>query len=78
MPRAPPVVTASTGSNDAADSMVGTALAAAKNAPLLFTTGATLPSATEAETFGGTSAVDESIQSQIDAGPDKLAGRSLG
>jgi putative cell wall-binding protein len=64
-------------SDDAADSTVGTVLAAAKNAPLLFTSGATVPAATLAEitrslrpggtvyVLGGTAAIPASAATQL-------------
>jgi putative cell wall-binding protein len=64
-------------SDDYPDALVGAPLAAAKDAPLLFTTGDTLPSATEVEIarvlpaggtvylLGGTSAIPDSIATQL-------------
>ena len=63
--------------DDYPDALVGAPLAAAKNAPLLLTTGATLPAATIAEiqrvlppggtvyVLGGTTAVPASVESQL-------------
>jgi hypothetical protein len=65
------------GSDDAADSTVGAVLAAAKDAPLLFTTGGTVPSATLAEItralpaggtiylLGGIAAIPTSVATQL-------------
>jgi putative cell wall-binding protein len=64
-------------SDDYPDALVGAALAASKNAPLLFTTGATLPFATQNEIqralaiggtvylLGGTAAIPASIATQL-------------
>jgi putative cell wall-binding protein len=64
-------------SDDYPDALVGAPLAAAKNAPLLFTTGDTLPTATQTEIarvlpaagtvylLGGTSAIPASIATQL-------------
>jgi putative cell wall-binding protein len=66
-----------TRSDDASDSTVGAVLAAAKNAPLLFTTGGSLPSETAAEItrvipaggtvylLGGTGAIPASVPAQL-------------
>jgi putative cell wall-binding protein len=63
--------------DDYADALVGAPLAAAKNAPLLLTAGASLPSATEAELtrvlaaggtvymLGGSSAIPTSVATQL-------------
>ncbi|HEY5051416.1 MAG TPA: cell wall-binding repeat-containing protein, partial [Acidothermaceae bacterium] len=71
------------------DALVGAPLAAAKNAPLLFTSGTTLPAVTEAEiprvlargktvyVLGGPSAIPNQIVAQLTAlgyGPIRLAG----
>ena len=71
------------------DALVGAPLAAAKNAPLLFTSGTTLPAATEAEIrrvlpagktvylLGGPSAIPNQIVAQLTAlgyGPIRIAG----
>jgi putative cell wall-binding protein len=65
--------------DDYADALVGGPLAAEKNAPLLLTTGAGLPAATQAELtrvlgsggqvylLGGTSAIPSSVESQLKA-----------
>jgi YVTN family beta-propeller protein len=71
------------------DALVGAPLAAAKNAPLLFTSGTTLPAATEAEIrrvlgrgktvylLGGPNAIPNQIAAQLTAlgyGPIRIAG----
>jgi putative cell wall-binding protein len=65
--------------DDYADALVGGPLATQKNAPLLLTTGTTLPAATQAELtrvlatggevylLGGTSAIPASVESQLKA-----------
>jgi putative cell wall-binding protein len=71
-------------SDDAADATVGTVLAEAKNAPLLFSTGNTVPAATLAEItraipaggtvylLGGMAAVPDSVATQLTAAGFKV------